>query len=331
MFLTLALGVLFSWATSIYAADGQQPTPPPAREPTFDQTVPVTKGARLDINNYAGEIIVRGWEKDAVRVEAIHTSRDTVDVKADAMVVRIRSRSRLGPSRAVDYRLTVPRWMALKLSGVYTDMVLEDFQGEATAETVRGEIRAKGGSGFLSLRSIQGRVIVEGAKGRIKLNGVNEGIHVVGVSGEITAETTNGDIVLERIESDSVDVGTVNGDVTFDGVIRDKGRYLFTTHNGDVSIALPEKVNATVTVRTFNGDFESSFTVPVNEVNAERRGRRFSFTLGSGSAQVELESFGGTIRLRRPGQPPRGVRRQDDRDERAAPRPRPRPKPKPKL
>jgi hypothetical protein len=32
-----------------------------------------------------------------------------------------------------------------------------------------------------------------------------------------------------------------------------------------------------------------------------RRGRRVSFTLGAGSADVELESFGGEISVRRPG------------------------------
>ncbi len=339
MFSILAVGFL---ATTLAVAEDRQqptPTPAPAREPRFDQTVPVTKGARLDLSNYAGEIVVRGWDKDAVRVEAEHSSRDTIDVKADESLVRIRSRSRLGPSRAVDYRLTVPKWMALKLSGVYADMILEDIGGEATVETVKGEIRVKGGAGFLSLRSVQGGVTVEGARGRIKVASVNEGIRLVGAAGEIAAETTNGDIVLERIDSDNVDVGTVNGDVTYDGVIRDNGRYLFTTHNGDVSIAVPEKVNATVSVRTFNGDFESSFNVPVNET---RPGRRLSFTLGTGSAQIELESFGGMIRLRRPGEPTRRVRKEKDRhddrdpgdpdlDVKPTPEPRPKPIPKPKV
>jgi hypothetical protein len=32
----------------------------------------------------------------------------------------------------------------------------------------------------------------------------------------------------------------------------------------------------------------------------ERRGKRFDFTLGSGGAAIDLESFQGTIRLARP-------------------------------
>ena len=56
--------------------------------------------------------------------------------------------------------------------------------------------------------------------------------------------------------------------------------------------------SATVSVSTFNGEFESDFPVPLKET---RKGKRFSFTLGGGSAQVSLESFQGTVRLVRPG------------------------------
>ena len=34
-----------------------------------DQTVKVAKGTKLDVNNFAGDVIVKVWDKDAVRVE----------------------------------------------------------------------------------------------------------------------------------------------------------------------------------------------------------------------------------------------------------------------
>ena len=37
---------------------------------TTDQTVPVQKGTRLDINNFAGDVKIVAWDRDAVRVEA---------------------------------------------------------------------------------------------------------------------------------------------------------------------------------------------------------------------------------------------------------------------
>ncbi len=107
----------------------------------------------------------------------------------------------------------------------------------------------------------------------------------------------SGDIELEGIESSNVDVNTVSGDVVYEGTIKDAGHYRFSTHNGDVTLAIPEKANATVSVATFNGDFDSSFPVSVTGTTKHR----FGFTIGTGSARLDLETFNGDIKLRRPG------------------------------
>ena len=74
---------------------------------------------------------------------------------------------------------------------------------------------------------------------------------------------------------------------------------------------MPQASNAAVAVSTFNGEFSSEFPVTLTET---RKGRRFNFTIGTGSAQVTLESFQGTIELVRPGRS-RGARDRDhDRD-----------------
>jgi DUF4097 and DUF4098 domain-containing protein YvlB len=179
--------------------------------------------------------------------------------------------------------------------------MVEGAQGEVAIETVRGDVVLKGGAGAISVQTIQGEIVVEGGRGKINLSSVNEGIKVTGAAGEITAETTNGSISLARIESTSVSVATVNGDLVYDGTLADNGRYRFNTHNGDITVTVPETANATFSVRTYNGDFAASFPVKGPEASELRRGRRATYTLGNGSADVQLESFGGAIRLRRPG------------------------------
>jgi DUF4097 and DUF4098 domain-containing protein YvlB len=295
----------FALALAAPAAAQTAQTPPPSSRPKFDQTVTVTKGMRLSAETFAGSIAVRTWEKDAVRVEAEHSTRDRVNIRPTEAVLRITTSAERGPSRTVDFTLTVPRWMPVNLNGTYVDIDLEGIQGEVTAETVGGDVRLKGGTGTVSLKSVEGIIEVEGAKGRMTLNTVNEGVFIRGAAGEIMAETVNGDMLLEGIESNSVEVATVNGDVTYDGSIRDGGTYRFATHNGDVELRVPDQINASVFVRTYRGDFESHFQVqmpsqaPASEDEdrhrRERRNRRFNFTLGSGAARVELESFGGDI------------------------------------
>src|SRR5213593_1653000 len=270
-----------------------------------DTTVPVRSGARLEINNYGGEIAVKTWNRDAVRVVADHSSRDRVRVDASDQVVRVKTEAgRRGPSQ-IDYAVTVPAWMALNLSGVYTDIKVDGAQNEITAETVQGEITVLGGAGNVSLKSVMGAVTLEKARGRIDLSSVNEEIRATEVSGDITAETVNGGVTLIQIESANAEANTVNGDITYGG------RYRFGTHDGDVRVSVPEKANVSVSVSTFNGDFSACFPVQL----AGKTKHRFNFTLGSGSARLELESFGGDIKICRPGQLSKDHDRDKDKDE----------------
>jgi DUF4097 and DUF4098 domain-containing protein YvlB len=272
------------------------------RAPQTDRTVTVTKGARLTVSNDAGEVILRTWDRDSLRVQASHGSRVTIDIQSTGSIVTVRSRASGGPMGGVDYEITAPAWLPVKVSGQFLYIGIEGAQNEVSAETVRGDIVVKGGSGVVTAKSIEGEVILEDAKGRINANSVNEGIRITGGTGDVTAESTNGDITLTRVEARSLDVSTVNGDIRFEGSIVSGGPFRLSTHNGDITMIVPETTNATFTVRTYNGDFHSN--LPTKTLGEVRRGRRATYTLGNGGAEVELESFGGTIRLRRPGTVP---------------------------
>src|SRR6267143_2073337 len=238
-----------------------------------DQTVPVAKGTKLDINNFAGDVSIKVWEKDAVRVEVTHSDREIVDIKQGEQSVTIRSRStRGGPPRSLDYTISVPSWMAISVSGTYADVTMEGVGGDVTVGTTRGDIKVRGGSGFVSLKSVQGEITLEKAKGRIEVRAINEGIRLADINGDLSAESTNGSIILDRIDSGNVDLYTVNGNISYDGPIKDKGLYRLTTHNGLIAMPVADKANATVTVRTYNGGIRSTFPLPGD--TAARRNKR---------------------------------------------------------
>jgi DUF4097 and DUF4098 domain-containing protein YvlB len=285
-------------AVLISALTMAQAPPRDTRAAQTDQTIQVTKGTRLSVQNFAGEVIVRTWDKDALRVQARHSARMRVSINTPAGAIAITSGESTG---SVDYEISAPEWMPIKIEGTYNFVTVEGSRAEVFAENVRGDIVIKGGTGLVTARTIEGVLIVEGARGKINLNAVNEGIRVNGASGEIIAETTNGDIALTGIESASVDVVTVNGDVTYEGTLAERGHYRFSSHNGDLVMTVPATVNATFIVRSYQGDFRTALPVKGPPRGEVRQGRRNSYTLGSGSAQVELESFGGDIRLREPG------------------------------
>ncbi|HKW40730.1 MAG TPA: DUF4097 family beta strand repeat-containing protein [Gemmatimonadales bacterium] len=262
-----------------------------------DTTFPVRAGARLEVNNFGGEIAIKAWNKNAVRVAASYSSRDRISIDASDQFVRVKSQGRRGPSQLVEYDITVPTTMALALSGVYTDISVDGVQGEITAETVEGAVKVSGGAGTVSLKSVQGEVTLEKARGRIDLNSVNEAITARDISGDLSVETVNGDITLTQIESANTEASTVNGTIVYDGAIKDGGRYRFSTHDGDLRVSVPERANVSVSVSTFDGDFSACFPVQLNRKSKHR----FDFTIGSGSARLELESFNGDIKICRPG------------------------------
>lgn len=282
--------MLFAFAPAALAALvlGQQ----------IDSTVPVERGQRLEVDLYAGDIDVKTWSQNAVRVVADPDGRGRIEIERTATALSVRASGRRGPPLSTDLQLTVPAWMALDLSGVYGDITIAGARGPVTAETVQGDVSAEGGEGLVSVKSVQGGVTLSGAKGRIEANSVNSDVRVSRSSGEISAETVNGDIVLRQTDATALSATSVNGSLEYQGPIRSGGRYALSTHNGDITLAVAEGASAAVSVSTFNGEFESEFPVTLTET---RKGKRFNFTIGSGSAQVTLESFQGTISLVRPG------------------------------
>jgi Putative adhesin len=278
----------------------------------LDTTLAVARGQRLDVNAYGGEVTLRAWNRNAVRVEATTSGRDRVEVSSTATAVSVRTQGRHGPPEEIELRISAPPWVAVTLAGVNTSIKVDGIRAPITAETVEGEIEVNGGEGLISLRSVQGSVSLRGARGRISVNSVNEDVHVSGSAGDVVAQTVNGEIGLRLTDAASVDASTVNGDITYSGPIRNGGRYSLSTHNGDIRVTVAQGTSASVAVSTFSGEFESEFPVPLSKT---RQGKGFNFTLGSGSAQVSLESFQGTIELVRPGSERDRPERDHDRDE----------------
>jgi DUF4097 and DUF4098 domain-containing protein YvlB len=311
LFAVAALALTMSAAAYAQPRDGssdaQQPIQArpggPDTGPGSEKTVDVTKGTRLVLNNQAGEVVVRSWDQDRVRIQASHGSRETISAETADNTLRIRTTrtgNSRGPGGLVDYQITVPRWMPVNLTGTYLDATIEGTQAEVTVETVHGNARVTGGNGAVSLRSVEGVITVDKASGRVQATTVNEGIRITNSSGEIHAETTNGDVFIDNAQTSNLEAFTVNGEVTFNGTIRDNGVYKLGTHNGDIRVGLGSANNATIFVRTFQGDFAADFPVQLPEgQNARSGSKRFNFTLGSGSARIELQSFGGDIVLAR--------------------------------
>jgi hypothetical protein len=261
-----------------------------------DTTIAVNRGSNLSVRNFTGDIHVRTWERNAVRVRSSRPIRTALRIASRGPTLLVESPpERDGPPHG-EYHVVVPRWMAVELSSVNSSATVRGLKGDLTIHTVRGMIDVDGGEGVVSLSSVLGPIRVIRAHGRVQINSVNGSIQLDEISGRIFAETVNGPIDIDRVVSDSVDASTVNGNLSYDGTLRAGGRYRLTTHSGNIVIGMPEQSGATVSVATFNGEFESDFPITIRH----SMGKRMRFKLGKGEATLDLESFLGKIRLRRP-------------------------------
>jgi DUF4097 and DUF4098 domain-containing protein YvlB len=249
---------------------------------------------RLDVRNDEGEIIVRTWDRNEVRVRADLSWRAVFDIERASNTIRVRGRG--WDDDDVRYLLTVPASMALELGGSETDVTVEGSNGEVSIDVSDGDVIIRGGAGRVSARTNDGEIRAEQVDGRIRLFTMDGDITLDRATGDIEVETTDGAIDLIDIEAANLSATTVDGDIWFDGVLSPRGSYLLQAHDGDVTVHIPEDTDARVRLALYDGDFSSDFELTFP---SWPRGRRVEFTMGDGGAEFEIETFDGDIVLRR--------------------------------
>jgi DUF4097 and DUF4098 domain-containing protein YvlB len=267
-----------------------------AGPPATDQTVTVQRGARVDLTG-CRRAVVRTWEKDEVRVRAAHRRQTQVRISARNLVVVISAGP--GPMTGTDFELTVPSWIGLNVEGIECSADVEGLSGSVSISTVEGDVVLRALSGSAQANSVEGNVTVDAGSGAIHAHTVNGDVLVRRTTGDVAAESVDGDIVLDDVRARTVEASTVDGDVRFSGTFDPGGRYSFTTHDGDVWLLLPASTRATLGVR-MHGNVQLDSELPLTMTSDGRSGRRSLYTVGGGGAQVEIETFDGAVRIRRP-------------------------------
>jgi hypothetical protein len=262
-----------------------------------DTVVPVDRGTRLDVEAWRGAVNIGVWDRDAVRIRTGGRGERGFDLTRATAVLRVRQPSRGGDAAAADYTITVPRWMGVWVHGQQVEVTVRGTTAEIAVETVGGRVLIEGGGERVSVRTIHGPIAIRNARGRVDAWTANESVTLDAIVGDITVETTNGGITMRGVRSSNVRAATVNGSVSYEGSVADRGRYSLTTHNGSITMTVPEAANAAVSAATYHGSFRAGFPVRLTGMSRERH---YDFTLGSGSARVEMESFNGDIILQRP-------------------------------
>jgi len=264
--------------------------PAAAQEERFQ----IASGARVSIRSPEGDI--------RVRAVSGREGRARLDSGEDEDLVTVR---RSGNSITIepmygdggDMLVSLPGDVSLEVVGLDGDISIVGFSNEITIETFDGDVDVDG-AGVLSIRTVDGDVQVRNVARSAAVDFGDGDVHLTGVRGPVAVNGVDGDITVQDADSRQVAIATISGNLWYDGRVYDGGEYQLGTHDGDVTFAVPQGVGATVSVLSYDGALIPSFPLQMRG----SVGSIAEFTLGDGSAHVQLESFDGNIHLIRPGE-----------------------------
>jgi DUF4097 and DUF4098 domain-containing protein YvlB len=293
-----------------------------------EQTERITRtfkaSQELILANVSGDInIVRGSGSD-IAVEIVKTARGSDDAEAKELLTLVevevvernnraevrtrypqgdemRRNNRRNVNVSVAYNVTAPAGVRIRATSISGAITARDIKGEISAESVSGAVRIVNGGRVGSAKSISGNVEVSETEIDGALNASTASGNVVlrkVKARQVEVGSISGDVVLEDIDSAQVEGQTVSGSVSFGGALAKGARYEFTSHSGNVTVALGGNAGFEVEATSFSGSIRSDFSFG-NSGDAERARWRRSVrgVVGDGSAVIELTTFSGSITI----------------------------------
>lgn len=234
----------------------------------FEKTCPLSRNGRFSLQNENGRVTIMAWDRNEVKIEAEKIARAGRESDAQKMLdateiivrqgdnsVEVDTRTpRTGSGDSfwswmfggegghvsVNYIITVPREIHLKVKSVNGKIDAHEISGHAELATTNGGVEVEEAAGSVSAETTNGRIQVSLAK--------------VADNESMYFETTNGSVVAAFPQdfSATISARTTNGSINCDfpvtvagrmgrneleGKIGDNGgRVTLRTTNGSISI-----------------------------------------------------------------------------------------------
>ena len=152
----------------------------------------------------------------------------------------------------------------------------------------------------IDVDNVSGSITISDVKGRLELNSVSGDIDVKGSPRDVNLNSVSGDIALDDGASlENAELNSVSGSIDAHLNFRSGGSFKFGTVSGDVTLRVPAKASAEIDVSTFSGSITSDFGEEPVKKSSFLPAEELSFTLGSGGARVKVDSFSGTVVIRK--------------------------------
>ncbi|MBS7457342.1 DUF4097 family beta strand repeat-containing protein [Coralloluteibacterium stylophorae] len=273
---------------------------PAFAQSAIDESRPLASGGRVEVDNVAGLIRVRGWDRDAVSVTGDLGGAERLDIDASANRVRIKAvyPNGRGHRDGARLELRVPAGSELEASAVSAEVDIAEVDlRRLEVDTVSGGVEARGRAAEARIEGVSGGVEAELVTRRLGVETVSGPITVGGeIDGVVEAEAVSGPVTLTLGTIQELRGETVSGPLSVRAAgLAPGGGVSLETVSGRIDLHLPRSTSARLRLSSFSGGIES----PVGEVRRPKYGPGSSLDAqaGDGDGDIAIETLSGRIRL----------------------------------
>lgn len=274
----------------------------------IDRSLDVARDVFVQVETLVRTVEVTGWDQNRVRVQtAIDPAYEEFSFNGDRGSVEIEIDRREDHGGWTEgqiqnpgpMRIAVPRGASLEVDVVNGSLIVRDVDGTVELESVNGDVQYSGAGERIEAETVNGRVRVEAPRGRrTRASSVNGDVLLRLGGGFVEAETVSGHLDIRAAGPvESVTAEAVAGNIDFRGAPVAGSSLSFETHSGNVSLHLPEDLEARLEATTFSGRIESAFGGEAVSASRWTSEQSFRYTVGEGNVYVSAESFSGNVRF----------------------------------
>jgi DUF4097 and DUF4098 domain-containing protein YvlB len=199
------LGITFALIALVSAAS--------ASAQDYQKTFSLSTGGQIKIGNISGDIIITGYDGNAIVVTGTKEGRDSDKVEVEDLSsgnridVRVKYPKHCNCEASINFKVQVPRSVSYDFEGINSvsgEIEIQGVTGSVKASSVSGEVRVKDVSGSVNASSVSGDVEVE-----IQKLAGNDDLKFSSVSGSVNVKLPS------NVDAD-VDMSTMSGSLKTD-------------------------------------------------------------------------------------------------------------------
>jgi len=265
-----------------------------------NETRPLSPTGTVTVSNIEGSVEVIGWSNAQVEITGTlgaDVEELKIDGDSDALTIEVKA-PKHPEWLETDLVLRVPVAASIEVDTVSATIEVEGVTGSVALESVSGWVTTSARPAELSIETVSGDITVAESAPRTNVESVSGTIAVALATGRLDAETVSGAIRIEEGSLEDASLKTVSGSISYDGDLVGDGRYQFESMSGSVTLVVPSGVSADFDMTTFSGDIDNEIGPRPQRTSKFTSEQELEFSAGSGGAEVTIESFSGSIKIK---------------------------------